>query len=165
VYELEIKNTGYKNLFLNRKRLNVAVLMGIDFGEIKIGLSISDAEKKVAFPFEVIKREGGSYCLNRLKKIIEDQKINIEAFVVGVPYQNNGNVGDQGRKVLDFINSLRNYFDVKVIEWDERYTSSIAERTLISGDVSRRRRRDLIDKLSAQIILQSYLDYINSLKR
>lgn len=136
--------------------------MGIDFGEVKIGLSISDAEKKVAFPLDVIKREGGSYCLNRLKKIIEDQKLCIEAFVVGVPYQSNGTVGDQGRKVLDYTNTLRNYFNVKVIEWDERYTTSIAESTLISGKVSRHKRRDLIDKISAQIILQSYLDYINS---
>ncbi|MGQ9615309.1 MAG: Holliday junction resolvase RuvX [Spirochaetota bacterium] len=136
--------------------------MGIDFGEVRIGLSISDSEKKVAFPLDVIKREGGSYCLNKLKKIIEDQKLNIDAFVVGVPYKSNGTAGEQGKKVHDYINSLKNYFSVEVIEWDERFTTSIAERALISGDVSRNKRRNLIDKVSSQIILQSYLDYINS---
>lgn len=136
--------------------------MGIDFGEVRIGLSISDSEKKVAFPLDVIKREGGSYCLNKLKKIIEDQKLNIDAFVVGVPYKSNGTAGEQGKKVRDYINCLKNYFSVEVIEWDERFTTSIAEKTLISGDVSRNKRRNLIDKVSSQIILQSYLDYINA---
>ncbi len=135
-------------------------LVGIDVGNRRIGIAISDAEKKIAFPAEVIEREKNSYGLKKLKKIIGEKPV--DAFVVGIPYRENGTIGQQGEKVLEYIESLKNYFHIKVISWDERYTTIIAEEVLLSDNIRREKRRQVVDKLAAQQILQSYLDHINS---
>jgi len=135
-------------------------LVGIDVGNRRIGIAISDAEKKIAFPAEVIEREKNSYGFKKLKKIIGDKPV--DAFIVGIPYRENGTIGQQGEKVLAYIESLKNYFQTKVISWDERYTTVIAEEVLLSDHMRREERKRVVDKLAAQQILQSYLDHINS---
>lgn len=140
----------------------MACLIGIDVGDVRIGLSVSDNEKKIAFPLDVIKREGGSYGFNKLRKLIDERGLDVEAFVVGVPYSADGGLGEQGKKVFEYISHLREYFQLAIITWDERFTSRIAENALLFDNTRREKRRGLIDKLSAQLILQSYLDHINS---
>jgi putative Holliday junction resolvase len=130
--------------------------VGIDFGTARIGVAVSDTEKKVAFPLDVVHRKNGSYGLKRLRKLLEDR--NIGAFVVGLPYRENGEIGEEGTRVLQYCESLREYFNVDVKTWDERYTTLAAERMLVSSDVKRAGRKRVIDSISAQIILQSYLD-------
>ncbi len=134
-------------------------IIGIDFGQQRIGVAVSDSRKKIAFPFDVIYRENKSYGLNKLKRLLDDK--DIDSFVVGVPYRENGELGAEGLEVLEYIKSLKEYFQVSVITWDERYTSMIAESVMLSDDVSRKRRRAVIDKIAAQIILQSYLDSLH----
>jgi len=131
-------------------------LIGIDFGRERIGVAISDSEKKIAFPLDVIKREEGSYGLKKLKRLIEDRKI--ESFIVGMPYRENGTLDENGSEIFRYVESLKDYFNVDVFTWDERYTSLIAEKAMLSDDVKRKGRKAVIDKLSAQIILQSYID-------
>jgi putative Holliday junction resolvase len=131
-------------------------IIGIDFGQQRIGVAVSDSEKKISFPLDVIHRENKSYGLKKLKRLLNDREI--ESFVVGVPYRENGELGAEGLAVLEYIESLKEYFQVSVVTWDERYTSLIAESAMLSDDVSRKGRRAVIDKLAAQIILQSYLD-------
>lgn len=135
--------------------------IGIDFGDLRIGLAISDQENKIAFPLGVIVRENNSYGFNKLKRIIENKPI--EAFVVGLPVKSNGNLGQQGEKVLIYMESLKSHFSYKVISWDERFTTVIAERTLIEGNVKREKRKKVRDEIAAQLILQSYLDHINKM--
>lgn len=134
-------------------------IIGIDFGRHRIGVAVSDSGKKIAFPLDVIRRENMSYGLKKLKRLIDDREI--DSFVVGVPYRENGKLGAEGLEVLEYIESLKKYFQVSVVTWDERYTSLIAESAMLSDDVSRKRRRAVIDKLAAQIILQSYLDSLH----
>jgi len=133
--------------------------VGIDVGENQIGLAISDTGKKIAFPLAVIKRENKSYCFNRIKKLLSDK--DVEAFVVGLPVRSDGKYGQEVENILNYVDSLKNYFHYEVILWDERYTSVIAEKYLIQADMRRKKRKAMIDEVAAQIILQSYLDYLH----
>jgi putative Holliday junction resolvase len=133
-------------------------IVGLDYGSRRIGVAISDTQKKIAFSLDVIHRHGDSYGLKRLKKLLGDRKI--EMFVVGVPLRENGELSEEGSKVLRYVESLKSYFDLEVITWDESYTTLEAERTLISSGLTREQRKKVIDKVSAQIILQSYLDHV-----
>jgi putative Holliday junction resolvase len=138
----------------------MAYLIGIDFGRRKIGLAISDSMKKIAFPLETINRENNSYGFNRLKKIIGENEI--EGFVVGIPYREDGTLGEEGSLVLEYTEHLNSYFNKKVVTWDERYTTVIAHKSLLHNGKKERKKKEKIDTVAAQIILQSYLDSQNT---
>ncbi len=133
--------------------------VGIDVGENQIGLAISDSGKKIAFPLAVIKRENKSYCFNKIKKLLSGK--DVEAFIVGLPVRSDGKYGQEVEDIHNYVDSLKNYFHYEVILWDERYTSVIAEKYLIQTDVRRKKRKEVIDEVAAQIILQSYLDFLH----
>ena len=138
----------------------MSFIAGIDVGEVRIGIAISDKEKQIAFPLAVVERERGSYGFRRIEKILEDR--DIELFVVGLPKRSDGVVGKEEQKVLVYIESLKEYFHKEVATWDERYTTVIAQKALQEGSQSAEKHKKSIDKVAAQIILQSYLDYINN---
>ena len=135
-------------------------IIGIDFGEKRIGVSVSDSEKKIAFSLDVIHRENNSFGIKKLKRVLNDRDIDL--IVVGVPYRENGKLCDEEHEVFSYINSLKDHFDVPVLTWDERYSTLIAENVMISAKVRREGRKSVIDKLAAQIILQSYLDSLTT---
>jgi len=133
--------------------------VGIDVGENQIGLAISDTGKKIAFPLAVIKRVNKSYCFNKINKLLSDK--DVDAFIVGLPVRSNGKYGKEVENIRNYVDSLKNYFSYEVILWDERYTSVVAEKYLIQADMRRKERKQVIDEVAAQIILQSYLDYLH----
>lgn len=133
--------------------------IGIDVGDSRIGLAISDEKRMIAFPLAVIKRENNSYGFNKIEKLLKEK--NFKAFVVGLPVKSDGSLGNQCEKVLKYVESLKEYFKSEVIVWDERYTTIIAEKILIESNTKREKRRKVIDEVAAQLILQSYLDYLN----
>lgn len=137
----------------------MAYYVGIDVGDVRVGLSISDKTKKIAFPLNVINRKNNSFGFNKIKKLLEGKEV--EAFVVGLPIRSNGVLGEQGKKVLQYIESLKSYFPYEVITWDERYSTALAEKYLLESKIKRENRRKLIDKVAAQVILQSFLDNLN----
>jgi putative Holliday junction resolvase len=134
--------------------------VGIDVGDSRVGVSISDENKTIAFPLAVILRENNSYGFNKIKTLLKEKKI--KAFVVGLPVRNDGTLGIQGEKVMKYSNSLKEYFNVEVISWDERYTTVIAKKSLLETNSKLEKRKKAVDDIAAQIILQSYLDHINS---
>jgi putative Holliday junction resolvase len=138
----------------------MSIFVGIDFGESRIGVAISDEQKKIAFPLGVLHREKGSYGLKSLKRLLDDR--DADRFVVGLPVRSDGTVGTQGEKVLLFIDALHDYFNRDVVTWDERYTTVIASNVLREGSTGSKKGRKVVDKIAAQIILQSYLDHSNS---
>lgn len=75
-----------------------------------------------------------------------------------MPVNMNGSIGFQGKKVMNFIDELKDDFKIPIVTWDERLTTVIAEKALIQADISRKKRKGLIDKMSAVVILQNYLD-------
>jgi len=132
-------------------------IMGIDFGDRKIGIAVSDLLGWTAQGVETIVRQPGlEKDLNKIKAIAK--KYEVEKIVVGLPRNMNGSTGPQGEKALAFAEKVRRHLKLPVETWDERLTTAAAERLLISADVRRAKRRQVIDKMAAAIILQGYLD-------
>lgn len=131
-------------------------IMGLDLGDKTIGVAISDLLGLTAQGVTTIIRKSNKEDYGILKEMIDEH--NIEKVVVGLPKNMNGTIGPQAEKTIKFAEKLKNKFDIDLIYQDERLTSKSAERMLIAGDVRREKRKDLIDKVAATIILQAYLD-------
>lgn len=133
-------------------------IMGLDVGDRTIGVAISDPLLLTAQGFKTIKRESNKKDMAEIEDIIK--KYNITKIIVGFPKNMNNTVGPQGEKVLNFVDKLKKKFNIEIILEDERLTTMAAERTLIEGDISRKNRKKVIDKVAATYILQTYLDRI-----
>ncbi|HSW10482.1 MAG TPA: Holliday junction resolvase RuvX [Bacillota bacterium] len=134
-------------------------VLAIDLGDVHVGLALSDATGKIALPYGVLRREKLSLDLQRLADTV--RKAGADRIVVGLPLNLDGSGGRQARRALDFADRLRAEWGLPVDTWDERLTTREAERRLIEGDVSRSRRRGLIDQTAACLLLQAYLDHRN----
>ncbi|RBP45542.1 Holliday junction resolvase RuvX [Garciella nitratireducens] len=132
-------------------------ILGLDVGDKTIGVAVSDSLGFIAQGVTTIRRRGLDKDLEQLKKIIDQYNVNL--VVIGMPKNMNGTIGTQGQKVKDFGNFLEKRIKPNIVYWDERLTSVEAERTLIEADVSRKKRKKVIDKLAATYILQSYLEF------
>lgn len=130
-------------------------LMGLDIGDRRIGVALTDEDAVLAYPLEVLERTSPDKDLGRIVEIID--QYGVERVVAGLPKTLSGEVGPQGEKVLSFLDKLRLRSAVPVVTWDERLTTVEVERLLISADMGRRRRRRVVDKLAAALILNSYL--------
>ncbi|MCM8818280.1 MAG: Holliday junction resolvase RuvX [Candidatus Omnitrophica bacterium] len=134
-------------------------ILCIDIGDKNIGIAISDEENLIAKGLGNIKMNDD--VIIKIKELIE--KYNVNKIVYGFPLKMDGSFSAQTEKVMSFISKLKSEIkNVEFIPWDERLTTSMAERFLISADLSRKKRKKYRDKLSAQIILQNYLDSLNS---
>jgi len=133
--------------------------LGIDFGSKYIGLAVSDRSNTIAQSKEVIKRTDLKNDLKIFKEYIEDYDIN--EIVVGMPTSLDGTRGPRADKTQEFINFLNNHLDIEVTVWDERFTTLIADQSMIDADLSRKKRKKMVDKIAAALILQNYLDYSN----
>lgn len=131
--------------------------MGLDIGDKTIGVACSDLMGITAQGITTIRRESKKKDLDELKKIISEQ--NVYKIVSGLPKNMNGDIGPQGEKVIKFCDILKEELGLEIEFWDERLTTVAAHRTLIEADVSRKKRKQVVDKLAAVIILQGYLDF------
>ncbi|ALF11618.1 Holliday junction resolvase RuvX [Parageobacillus thermoglucosidasius] len=132
--------------------------LGLDLGTKTLGVAVSDELGWTAQGIETISidEEQGEYGLKRLREIIDEYKV--DTIVVGFPKNMNGTVGPRAEASQRFAKILEQEFALPVILWDERLSTMAAERMLIAADVSRKKRRKVIDKMAAAVILQSYLD-------
>ncbi|EOC99949.1 Holliday junction resolvase RuvX [Caldisalinibacter kiritimatiensis] len=131
-------------------------VLGLDVGDKTIGVAVSDPLGLTAQGITTIRRTNIENDFNSLKDIIN--KYEIKLAVIGLPKNMNNTIGPQGEKVLEFVEYFKEKFDIEVILEDERLTTAYAERILINGDMSRKKRKKVIDKVAATYILQSYLD-------
>jgi len=129
-------------------------ILGLDIGTKRIGVAISDEECIIARGLNSIERNGKE--IEKIKELIK--KYNVEKIVYGLPLRMDGSISAQTEIVVSFISNLKNEVSIPLLPWDERLSSKQAETILIEADISRKKRKKLIDKLSAQIILQNYLD-------
>lgn len=132
-------------------------IIGLDVGDRRIGVSLSDAFGWTAQGLEVIQRKDIEQVMERIKYLCKEN--DVEKMVVGLPKNMNGSVGPQGEKVLEFVEILKEKVIDDVDLWDERLTTVAAEKTLLEADTSRRKRKKVIDKVAAVFILQGYLDH------
>lgn len=132
-------------------------ILGIDLGIKRIGLAISDELLVTAQGLEVYEIKNKKSFFSYLKNLIK--KYNINKIVVGLPLNKTGEI-TKSSWVLGFITTLIKKINLPVETWDERFTSLEAEKVLLQADTSRKKRKEIIDKVSAQLILQSYLEKI-----
>ena len=131
--------------------------MGLDVGDKTIGIAISDELGISANPITVIRRMGSlKREIGEICRIAEEYEVG--RIIVGMPLMLDGTVGIQAEKVIAFADALRRRTKVTVVMWDERLTTAEIERMLIASDQSRAKRKRVVDKLAAALILQSYLD-------
>ena len=132
--------------------------IGIDYGQKKIGLSVSDDDKVFAFPLETVKK------IDFFDFIIDfTKKNNVEKFIVGKPIRMSGENSQIESEIIKFIKNLERKFpEIPIIRFDERFTSKIATRSILSAGVKKKIRlnKEIVDKISATIILRDFLEYI-----
>lgn len=131
-------------------------ILGLDYGDRRIGVAVSDMFGWTAQGLEVIDRKRVSNELKRIEEII--QANDIGEIVIGLPKNMNGTVGPRGEICMAFAQTLHDTFHLPVHLWDERLTTVAAERTLVEADISRKKRKQFVDKMAATLILQNYLD-------
>ena len=131
-------------------------IMGIDFGTKRIGIAISDELFLTAQGKESIYRKDLKADLETIAKLVQENGVG--EIIIGLPLSMNGAHSAKTKEALEFTDQLSKAVSVPVKTWDERLTSTQAERVLLEADISRAKRRKVTDKLAAQIILQSYLD-------
>lgn len=131
-------------------------LLGLDVGERTIGVAVSDPMGWTAQGVTVIRRTSLKKDLTALGAVIEEYKV--EKFIVGLPRRTDGSYGPETDKIYAFGSELEREFGLLVEYWDERFSTVAAKRVLLEGDVSRAKRRLVIDKVAATVILQAYLD-------
>ena len=132
--------------------------LGLDVGDRTIGVAVSDPFGWTAQGVKTIRRKSKKEDFQELEDLMKEY--NIKKIVVGLPKNMNGTLGPQGEKTKAFGEKLKKKYGLPVILWDERLSTRAAERTLIEGDVSRRKRKGIIDKMAAIHILQGYLDSV-----
>jgi putative pre-16S rRNA nuclease len=133
--------------------------LGIDHGQVRVGTALSDPLGFTAQAYKVLSGKKKDVLFAEIKKIIDEYEV--KRIIIGMPKNMNGTNSRQTDKVAVFIHDITEAFpEQEVCSWDERLTTMMAEQVLINADVSRYNRRQVIDKVSASIILQSYLDHL-----
>ena len=132
-------------------------ILALDVGTKRIGLAVSDPLGITAQGLEVLTRKDRASDLERLVQVAREWRVQL--VVVGLPRHMDGRLGSSAPQILELVEILQKALGVEVVTWEERLTTAEAERVLIQADLSRRRRRQVIDQLAAVLILQNYLDH------
>ncbi len=132
--------------------------LGLDLGTKTLGVALSDATKTISSPVKIIRFEEGEWdkTIPELKELINE--FNVEKIILGFPKNMNNTVGESGERTLVFKEVLEREFNIPVIMQDERLTTVEATNYMLGADISRKKRKEKIDSLAANIILQTYLD-------
>jgi putative Holliday junction resolvase len=130
--------------------------MALDVGDRRIGVAVSDELGWTAQGVGVVERHRDGREIEEIERLVREREVS--EIVVGLPRNMNGTIGPRGEICMAFADLLRGKLQLPVHLWDERLTTAAAERTLLEADVSRKKRRQVVDKLAATLILQHYLD-------
>ena len=131
-------------------------ILGLDVGDVRIGVAVSDPMKIIAQGLDPIKRVSPKTDTQTVRHLVAQYEAT--ELVVGLPKTLGGEIGIQAQKVLDFVEFLKTAVEIPIVMWDERMTTVAANRVLIEADMSRKKRKNVVDKVAAVLILQGYLD-------
>jgi putative Holliday junction resolvase len=140
----------------DRRECKPSRLLGVDFGAVRIGLAISDPDRKFAFPLEVRRRQGGEADAAFFRALVAREEVG--GLVVGLPVHLDGREGVKAREARVFGTWLAAQTGLPVVFADERFTTVEAESALWQAGLTHARRKERRDKVAAQMLLQSYLD-------
>jgi putative Holliday junction resolvase len=136
--------------------------IGLDVGDRTIGVAVSDPLNYTAQGITTVRRKSLEKDLENLREIFKNYEI--QEIIVGLPKNMNGTIGPQAEKAMEFGGVLEKEFGLKIVFWDERLTTMAATRAMLEADMSRKKRKGLVDKIAATYILQGYLDKLSSTK-
>ena len=131
-------------------------ILGLDLGERRIGVAVSDLLGWTAQGVATIDRQKNPDWMKELDRLMETYEVS--SIVIGLPKNMNGTIGPKGEACQKVAEELKDRYQLPVHLWDERLSTSAVERTLISADISRKKRKKVVDKAAATWILQGYLD-------
>lgn len=132
-------------------------VLAVDWGQRRIGIALSDESRAIASPMMVLHRSSSlDHDLNHIVQICGQHDVSLIIF--GLPVRLDGTMGPEAEGVLQVIEKLGERTDITVQTWDERLSTTAAEKALLEGNVSRKKRRGVIDQVAAALVLQSYLD-------
>ena len=133
-------------------------ILGIDYGDARVGIAITDELKITAQGLETIQRNGSDkIILRRLDEILEEY--DVETIVVGMPFNMNGTMSERAKITEQFIHKLKCKYNKINIEWiDERLTTVAAHKTMNFLDVNKNKKRNIVDTISAVYILETYMN-------
>ena len=134
----------------------VARILAVDYGEKRIGLAVSDELGITASPLMTLARRSDDETVRQIAQLAS--KLRVTQIVVGLPRRTDAQEGEMERQVKAFAEKLRQEVSVPVVLFDERFTTRIAEQVLLEADLSRRKRKQVRDRLAAVILLQSFLE-------
>ncbi|MDD3821448.1 MAG: Holliday junction resolvase RuvX [Bacilli bacterium] len=132
--------------------------LGLDLGSKTLGVALSDVNNIIASPLKTIYFKEGDYTflINELEKLVRLYKV--EKIILGFPKNMDNTIGPRGEQTLLFKEEIENKLGLEVVLEDERLTTKVVDDVLIKADLSRRKRKKVVDKLAANVILQSYLN-------
>lgn len=134
-------------------------ILGLDVGQKTIGVAISDPLGFTAQGITTIRRTKKTDDVKEVVRICNEY--SVETIVVGLPKNMDGSIGFAGEKIQEFSNLLKEAIDLEIVFWDERLTTVAAHRAMLEADLSRGKRKKIVDKVAATYILQGYLDRIS----
>lgn len=130
--------------------------LGIDPGQTRLGIAISDAAGKMALPLKIIPRDAEGAYLRRIAEIVAARQV--DRVVVGLPLTLSGEEGPAAQEVEEFVSALGRMVTVEIVTWDERFSSVLVKKAMREAGINSRDRRGKVDAGAATVILQSYLD-------
>lgn len=136
------------------------IIMSIDYGKARTGLAICDKEEMLAFPLDVINEKNPEVLCEKISKKISENKI--EKVIFGLPKNMDGSLGESAQKVKEVAEILRSKIGIEIDFWDERQTTVSAHAYLNTTNTRGKKRKSIIDAVSAVIILENYLNYRKS---
>ncbi len=131
-------------------------ILGIDYGEKRLGIAISDPLGITAQGLPTVERTNIQEDLQRILHIMREKEVG--EIIVGLPKHMNNTLGEKAQAVLSFIELLRKHTGVPINTIDERLSTVRAQKAMLEGNLSRKKRKDRVDMIAAQLILQDYLD-------
>lgn len=134
-------------------------ILGLDLGQKTIGVAISDPLGFTAQGLTTIRRSNKEKDIEDLRKICDDYKV--ETIVLGLPKNMNGTIGPSGELAMAFGKLIEEELKIEVKFWDERLTTVAAHKAMLEADLSRNKRKKIVDKIASTYILQGYLDMIS----
>lgn len=134
-------------------------VLGLDIGEKRIGIAVSDALRCTAQGLKVLERRNMADDIGEIQELVDT--LQVSEVVVGFPKNMDGSVGEGAQKILSFVSTLEEALSIPIVLWDERWTTAEATRMLLQADVTRQKRRKVVDKIAAVLILQGYLDSLD----
>jgi putative holliday junction resolvase len=134
----------------------VTRLLGVDYGSVRVGLAISDPDRKMAFPLTTYVRCGPLQDAEYFRELVTEEEIG--QLVVGLPVHLSGREGQKATEARAFGAALMSWTALPVVFWDERFTTVEAEAHLWAAGLTHKQRKDRRDRVAAQILLQTYLD-------